>query len=119
VLAILLACINTMLMAMREQTSDIGILKALGFTDGSMFGLLIAQGMFLCMLGGGLGLLLAWATEEPVSEGLGSMFPGYHVQPGTYAFAAGITVLLGLLAGFVPALGAQKLRSVQALRGTD
>ena len=119
VLAILLACINTMLMAMREQTSDIGILKALGFTYGSMFGLLIAQGMFLCMLGGGLGLLLAWATEEPVSEGLGSMFPGYHVQPGTYAFAAGITVLLGLLAGFVPALGAQKLRSVQALRGTD
>jgi putative ABC transport system permease protein len=37
-LAILLACINTMLMAMREQTTDIGIIKSVGFTDGAMFG---------------------------------------------------------------------------------
>jgi putative ABC transport system permease protein len=75
VLAILLACINTMLMAMREQTSDIGIMKALGFTDGAMFWLLVAQGLFLCVLGGGLGMLLARATEGGVADGLGSMFP--------------------------------------------
>ncbi len=117
VLAILLACINTMLMAMREQTADIGILKALGFTDGAMFSLLIAQGLLLCLLGGGLGMLLAWVTEGQVADGLGSMFPGYKIQAGTFAFAAGITVVLGLLAGVVPAWGARRLRCVQALRG--
>ena len=52
-LAILLACVNTMLMAGREQTHDVGILKALGFEDGSVFGLLLAQSLLLCLLGGG------------------------------------------------------------------
>jgi coenzyme F420-reducing hydrogenase delta subunit len=41
---------------MREQTTDVGILKSLGFTDGSVFGLFMAQGMFLCLVGGGVGL---------------------------------------------------------------
>jgi putative ABC transport system permease protein len=62
-IAIGLACINTMLMAMREQLAEIGILKSLGFTDGSMFGLLIAQALALCGLGGGIGILLAWSTK--------------------------------------------------------
>jgi len=119
VLAILLACINTMLMAMREQTADIGIMKALGFTDGAMFSLLIAQALFLCALGGGLGILLAWVTEGGVAAGLGSFFPGYKIQSGTFLFAAGIALLLGALAGIVPAVGAQRLRCIQALRGTD
>src|SRR5262249_11821439 len=62
-IAILLACVNTMLMSMREQAAEIGVLKSLGFTDGSMFGLLLAQALFLCSLGGALGLLVAWATQ--------------------------------------------------------
>lgn len=119
VLAILLACINTMLMSMREQTTDIGILKALGFTDGSMFTLLIAQALFLCLLGGGLGLLVAWATQGMVADWLGAMFPGYVITPGTFALAAIVTVLLGLVAGVMPAWSARRLRCVQALRGTD
>lgn len=119
VLAILLACINTMLIAMREQTTDIGVMKALGFTDGAMFSLLNAQALFLCVLGGGLGMLLAFATEGPVAQGLGSFFPGYQIRSGTYAFAAVVTVALGVLAGIVPAWNAGRLRCVQALRGTD
>jgi len=119
VLAILLACINTMLMAMREQSTDIGILKALGFTDGAMFALLIVQALFLCALGGGLGMLFAWATQGAVADWLGAMFPGYVIQPETFALAAGVTLLLGLLAGLMPAWSARRLRPVQALRGTD
>ena len=94
-------------------------MKALGFTDGSMFSLLIAQALFLCVLGGGLGMLLAFATEGPVALGLGSFFPGYQIRAGTYAFAAMITIALGVLAGIMPAWGAGRLRCVQALRGTD
>ena len=119
VLAILLACINTMLMTMREQVSDIGIMKSLGFTDGAMFFLLIVQGLLLCVLGGGLGMLLAWVSEGQVADGLGSMFPGYRIHAATFGFAAVTTVMLGLLAGLLPAWSARRLRCVQALRGTD
>ncbi len=119
VLAILLACVNTMLMALREQTTDIGILKALGFTDASMFGLLIAQSLFLCVLGGALGLLVAWGTQGMIAERLGTMFPGYTIRPATFGFAAAVALGIGLLAGLVPAGRAGRLRCVEALRGTD
>jgi len=119
VLAILLACINTMLMAVREQSHEIGILKALGFTDGSMFGLLIVQALFLCSLGGGLGMLLAWSTQGWVSEQLGAQLPGYAITQGTFALAALVTLALGLLAGIVPARTAARLRCVEAMRGTE
>jgi len=118
-IAIGLACINTMLMAMREQVSEIGILKSLGFTDGSMFGLLIAQALALCCIGGGLGLALAWATEGPISRGLGMMFPGYAIRAETFLLAGGLAVGLGLVAGVVPAWNAARLRVVEALRSVE
>ncbi|MBK7645078.1 MAG: ABC transporter permease [Planctomycetes bacterium] len=74
-IAILLASVNTMLMAMREQSAEIGVLKSLGFTDGSMFGLLITQSLFLAVLGGGLGIALAWFTQKPIADGLGDHVP--------------------------------------------
>jgi putative ABC transport system permease protein len=119
VLAILLACVNTMLMAVREQTADIGILKALGFTDGAMFGLLLVQSLFLCVLGGGIGLLLAWSTQAAVAEMLGAFLPGFVIHGSTFALAGAVAVGIGLLAGLVPARLAGRLRCVQALRGTD
>jgi putative ABC transport system permease protein len=118
-IAILLACMNTMLMAMREQLSEIGILKSLGFTDGAMFRMLIVQSLVLCAIGGGLGLLIAKATESWIAEKLGAMFPGYAILPATFALGAAITVGLGLAAGIVPAFHASRLRVVEALRTAE
>jgi putative ABC transport system permease protein len=118
-IAILLATVNTMLMAMREQSAEIGVLKSLGFTDGSMFGLLIAQSLFLCVLGGGLGLLLAFVTQKPIADALGAMFPGFVVKPQTFALAAVVSILIGLAAGVIPAWRASRLRCVEALRSAD
>jgi putative ABC transport system permease protein len=118
-IAILLASVNTMLMSMREQSAEIGVLKSLGFTDGSMFGLLIVQSLTLCLLGGALGIFIAWATQHPIAEGLGSMFPGYVIQPETFALAAIVSLLIGIVAGLIPAWRASRLRCVEALRGAD
>jgi putative ABC transport system permease protein len=115
-LAILLASVNTMLMAFREQSSEIGILKALGFTDATTFRLLVAQSLLLCGLGGALGIALSAASEGWVSDQLGSSFPGYMILPRTYAMAAVIALAIGLLAGLVPAWQAARLRCVEALR---
>jgi len=118
-IAIVLACINTMLMALREQLYEIGIMKSLGFTDASMFGLLIAQALALSGVGGGLGMLLAWATQGPIGTGLSAFFPGYAIRPGTFALAAVITVALGLFSGIMPAIHAARLRCVEALRSVE
>jgi len=115
-LAILLASINTMLMAFREQSSEIGILKALGFTDATTFRMLVAQSLLLCGVGGALGIAFSAASERWVSDKLGSSFPGYMILPKTYAMAAVIAVAIGLLAGLVPAWQAARLRCVEALR---
>ena len=117
--AILVACINTMLMSMREQTTDVGVLKSLGFTDGSVFGLFMAQAMFLCLVGGGLGILIAWRTQPLIASAIEKMFPGYSITPKTFVLAAIVTVVLGALAGVLPAARARRLRCVEALRGTD
>lgn len=115
-IAILLACVNTMLMAGREQTHDVGILKALGFTDRTAFTVLIGQSLLLCALGGGLGVLAALQTEPMIARALGVMFPNYAVAPETVALGLAISVGIGLVAGIMPAWTAGRLRVVEALR---
>jgi putative ABC transport system permease protein len=115
-IAILLACVNTMLMAGREQTHDIGILKALGFNDAVMFRMMVAQSLVLCLLGGTLGIAMAAASAPAIAPFIQQFFPNYTVQPDTMLLAAGVTVAIGLFAGFVPAWTAARLRCVDALR---
>lgn len=113
--AILLAVVNTMLMAGREQTRDLGIMKALGFSDGAARLLLVSQSLALCALGGGLGLLLAYVTQPFIAKVMSGFTPGYNVEPRTFALGALIMIVLGLVAGIVPAWRAGNLRPVQAL----
>lgn len=114
--AILLACINTMLMAAREQTNDVGVLKALGFDDGRIFGLMLAQGVVLCSIGGALGMLLAKGSEPGFKDALARYFPAYRVADETLITAAIISLVIGLVAGLLPALSARRMSPVEALR---
>src|SRR5262249_19640182 len=118
-IAILLACVNTMLMTMREQMAEIGIMKSLGFTDSSMFSLMIAQSLTLSCVGGGIGMLISFITQEPTSRLLGSNLPGFQVTSGTFRLAAVISVGLGLVAGLVPAWRVAREKCVEAIRNVD
>lgn len=115
-IAILLAVLNTMLMSAREQTKDVGILKALGFGDGSVAGVLFLQSVVLCGLGGLLGIAFAKLTEGTMATAIGSMFPGYTVTLPTIGEAAIATAAIGFLAGIAPALRARSLSVIDALR---
>lgn len=117
-IAILLAALNTMLMAAREQTRDVGVLKALGFGDGVVFAMLLAQSLVLCGFGGFLGIALAKISEPVFVAMLSTMFPGYAVTGEIVAQAAIVTVAVGLLAGVAPALRARSLPVINALRAT-
>jgi putative ABC transport system permease protein len=116
--AILLASLNTMLMGAREQTRDVGVLKSLGFSDGTVFSLMLMQSLFLCGLGGGIGIAVAKLTEPGLTKALGTSFPGYSVADGTLVAAAVVTAVLGLVAGIAPAWRARSLDVVGALRAT-
>lgn len=117
--AILLACINTMLMAAREQTHDLGVMKALGFGDRRVAGLLLAQSLALCLLGGGLGVLIAKALEPGMAAALAAYWPGYAVEPSTVALGIGLALAIGLVAGLAPAWRASRLGVTEALAATD
>ena len=57
---ILLVTGNTMAQAVRERTGELGVLKAIGFTNGQVVALVLAESCLLTVLGGALGLGLAW-----------------------------------------------------------
>ena len=114
--AILLGAINAMLMAGREQTHDIGILKALGFDDATAFGVLITQSLVLCLTGGAFGIALAYVLEQPIALAIGSAFPGFFIQSSTYIGAGVASLVVGLAAGAIPAWNALRANCVEALR---
>ena len=114
--AIFFAVLNTILMAARERTRDVGILKALGFTNGAIGSLLLVESMILCILGGSLGALLALAANRPLWTVLNGFIPGFSIHGAVAISGVVLSLLLGTLAGLLPALRMKSLPPVTALR---
>lgn len=114
--AIFFAVLNTMIMAGRERTRDVGVLKALGFTDGTAGLLLVGESLLVCGAGAGLGLLLGLSLERPMQVATAQFLPGFGFDRATLLLGAGIAVGVGLVSGLVPGLRAARLVPVQALR---
>lgn len=111
---ILLVTGNTMAQAVRERTEEIGVLKALGFTNAMVLLLVLAEAVLLSGLGGLAGLGLGWAL---ISRGDPTgMLPGFALPPGKIWIGLGLVLLLGAVTGVIPALTAMRLRIAEALR---
>jgi putative ABC transport system permease protein len=116
VFAIMLVTINTMMMAARERTTEIAILKTLGFGDRLVLGLVAAECILLSLAGGILGCGLAFAIFRKVNFTAGGMFPNFRVLPETLAAGLLLSLVMGLLSGLVPAVRAARLQIAGALR---
>jgi len=114
--AIFFAVLNTMMMAGRERTRDLGIMKALGFGDAAAAALLLGESVLLTMLGGALGALLALALEPVAMRFVASMAPGFAIDLSVVLQGLGIAALVGIASGLLPGLRAARLVPVRALR---
>jgi putative ABC transport system permease protein len=112
---ILLVAGNTMAYAVRERTNELAVLKAVGFTDGGVLGLVLGESFLLTILGGGLGLGLAWLLVSMGDPTNGSL-PVFYIPAQDLAAGVVLILLMALLAGILPALQAQRLRIADALR---
>jgi putative ABC transport system permease protein len=112
---ILLVTGNTMAYAVRERTSELAVLKAIGFSDWAVLGLVLAESFVMTALGGAIGLGLAWmlvSTGDPT----GGSLPVFYLPAGDLIMGIVLIGLMALVAGILPALQAQRLKIADALR---
>jgi putative ABC transport system permease protein len=108
---------NTMAQSIRERIPELAILKTLGFSDGKVTALVLAEAGLLLVLGGGIGMGAAVAAMPALNGSTGGRFPPLFVGVETWLLAAGVAALVALCIGLPPALRANRLKIVDALSG--
>lgn len=111
----------TMYGAVANRTVEIGTLRALGFFRRSILLAFLIESLALSLCGGLLGLgiasLLQFFTISTLNFGSFSELAfSFAISPGIVAISLGFSLLMGLIGGFLPAIGAARLNIVQALR---
>lgn len=107
---------NTMAQAVRERIPELATLKTLGFTDGSVLWLVLAEAVLLVGVGGAAGMGLAALLLPAVASKSMGMLPT-SVPMQTWLAGIALIVLIGLVVGVLPALRARRLKIVDALAG--
>ncbi len=112
VLAALLFAITTMMVqSVRERTAELAVLKTIGFTDGAVFLLILAEAVTVCIAAAALGLTLA-AAAMPIAA---RFVPGLSMPSVTLVIGLGCAVLVALVSAALPAALAARLRVATAL----
>jgi len=112
---ILLVAGNTMAQSVRERLEELGVLKAMGFTNWQMLVLVLAESCFLAVLGGAAGLATAWwliAKGDPT----GGSLPIFYFPTASLLLGSAFILALGIIAGILPAWQAMRLQIADALR---
>jgi putative ABC transport system permease protein len=111
----LLVVTNTMMYAVGERTSELALLRTLGFSSGGVVALVLAESLGLALLGGVPGLWLAWAAVQ-AGDPTGGLLPAWLLPTRDLGAGAVLMVALGVVAGVPPAVAATRLRISDALR---
>jgi putative ABC transport system permease protein len=113
----MLVAANTMAQSVRERTSEVGVLKTLGFSNASILVLVLSEAVLIAVIGGGLGLLAAWLVVQR-GDPTGGMLPIFILPSRDVAVGAVLIVVLGVASGLLPAFNAMQLKITDALRRT-
>jgi len=109
----LISVANIMFVSVKERTNIIGIKKALGAKQYIILSEFLIESIFLCLLGGLLGILMVYA----VTKGISAVIP-FEITLSMKNIIVGVSssVVIGIIAGMLPALQASKLDPVEAIR---
>jgi putative ABC transport system permease protein len=113
---ILLLTGNTMAQAVRERIPELAVMKTIGFSDGRVLVLVLAEALLMCFIGGMSGMLLAVEVMNVLGKAQ-SQFPPFNADLGVWIIALVTMPLLGLVVGLPPAWRAKRLSIVDALAG--
>ncbi len=108
---------NTMMQAVRERTSELAVLKTIGFSSESVLAMVLAESVMLLVLGGLIGLALVSLIGLVLPTMSGGMITRTSVGAGSWALGLAFAVVIGMLVGALPALRAMRLNIVDALAG--
>ncbi|MFC3053529.1 ABC transporter permease [Kordiimonas pumila] len=107
---------NSMVLAIRERTREIGVMKTLGFESPRIFKMVLAESLMLSFLGGLLGLGVAYMLLHFVVNQLPMPLPDLIITPLLAAKALGIMAFLGFVTGIIPAFNALRLNIITAMK---
>lgn len=113
---LLLVTGNTMAISIRERTSELAVLKAIGFSDRFVLLFVLAESLVIALIGGLLGLGLAMLAIPLVGAKLNGMLPPLLLSTTLLGLGLLFAVFVGVASGLLPGIGAMRLRVVDALR---
>jgi putative ABC transport system permease protein len=113
---LLLVTGNTMAIAVRERTGELAVLKAIGFSDRAVLFFVLAESLVIALVGGLIGLGLAILMIPVLGRALNGLLPALVLAPSILILGMGTALLVGLVSGLLPGIGAMHMRVVNALR---
>ena len=114
----LLVSANTIAMSVRERVREVGILKTLGYTNGTILAVILGEAATISLLGGAIGLLLAEGLAAAVRSGPAFMpaTKTMTIGPGLALLSLAIAVVIGLVSAVIPAWNAARTTILDSLR---
>jgi putative ABC transport system permease protein len=117
---VLLVSANTMAMSVRERIREVGILKTLGYTPGTILFLILGEAGVLSLLGGGIGLLLALGLTNVVRNGPSFIqaMKTLSITPDVGGALLVLAFIIGVASSFIPAFNAARTPILESLRNS-
>lgn len=116
VLIIMAVMANTMAMTARERSAEYATLKALGFGNGFITGMIFAESIAIAAIGGAVGIALTFPLADAFAATVGTIFPAVDVRNETVALQALAALAVGVAAAALPAWRVAHMRVVDGLR---
>jgi putative ABC transport system permease protein len=113
---LLLVTGNTMAISVRERVGELAVLKAIGFSDRWVLFFVLAESLTIAIVGGLLGLGLALLAVPALGAALNGLLPTLILSPAILSLGLATALLVGVVSGLLPGIGAMRLRVVDALR---
>jgi putative ABC transport system permease protein len=113
---ILMLAANTMAMAVRERTTEVAVMKAIGFTPGKILGLIVGESLAIGLLSLALACGMGFLLYNVMDFRLPGLWTPMVLTPMTVLIAATIAIGISLISGLIPGLSAARMGVVEGLR---